>query len=53
MTKCIWQKQAYCMVIYLSMHRAIAKGDQIHLSVVEKPTVDLYKKFEFSVSSNL
>lgn len=30
--------------------RAIAKGDQINLSVVEKPTIDVYKKFDFSVS---
>jgi hypothetical protein len=30
--------------------RAIAKGDQIDLSIVEKPTVDVYKKFDFSVS---
>lgn len=35
------------------IHRAIAKGDQIHLSVVEKPTVELYKKFDFSVSIKL
>ena len=30
--------------------RAIAKGDQINLSIVEKPTIDVYKKFDFSVS---
>ena len=43
----------FFLLVKFNVYRCIAKGEPIHLSVVEKPTVELYRRFNFSVRSEI